>query len=142
MEPGHFTLTIDWIQDYEFRVKMDKEQFQEVLMDEPPPLGKDKAPNASRFLAAAVGNCLSASLLFCARKSRVEIVGVHTEVTVRYTRNEQGRIRIGKIDVQVEPRFAETDPARMQRCLEIFEDYCVVTQSVRKGIDISVSIKQ
>jgi len=110
--------------------------------DEPPPLGKDKAPNASRFLAAAVGNCLSASLLFCARKSRVDIEGVHTEVTVHYARNEQGRIRIGKIDVQVEPRFAESDPAKMQRCLEIFEDYCVVTQSVRKGIDISVLVKR
>jgi len=142
MEPGHFTITLDRIQDYEFRVRMDKEQFQELLMDEPPPLGKDKAPNASRFLAAAVGNCLSASLLFCARKSRVDIESVHTEVTVHYARNEQGRIRIGKIDVQVEPRFAESDPAKMQRCLEIFEDYCVVTQSVRKGIDISVLVKR
>lgn len=51
MGPGHFTIALESIQDYEFRVKMDKEQFQELLMDEPPPLGKDRAPNASRFLA-------------------------------------------------------------------------------------------
>jgi uncharacterized OsmC-like protein len=29
----------------------------------------------------------------------------------------------------------------MARCLEVFEDYCVVTQSVRDGIDITVSVE-
>ncbi len=138
--PAHITISLENIKDYEFRVKFDKEQYEELEMDEPPPLGTDKAPNASRILAAAVGNCLCASLLFCARKSRAALRGVHAEVTLHYTRNQQGRVRIGKIEVRIQPSFEETDSTKAARCLEIFEDYCVVTQSVRSGITVSVSI--
>jgi uncharacterized OsmC-like protein len=140
-EPASFTISLELLQDYEFRVRFDREQFEELIMDEPAPLGLDKGPNASRILAAAVGNCLSASLLFCARKSRTDLRNLHTEVTVNYRRNETGRVRIGNMQVQIEPTFDEVDPARAQRCLEIFEDYCVVTQSIRKGIEVSVTVK-
>jgi len=50
-----FRISMDSIQDYRFRVRFDKEQYAELQMDEPPPLGGDSAPNASRILAAAVG---------------------------------------------------------------------------------------
>lgn len=39
-------------------------------MDEPEPVGSDVGPNASKVLAAAMGNCLTASLLFCLNKAR------------------------------------------------------------------------
>jgi hypothetical protein len=29
----------------------------------------------------------------------------------------------------------------MQRCLELFEDFCVVTQSVRAGINVEVDVE-
>ncbi|NIS65933.1 MAG: OsmC family peroxiredoxin, partial [Gemmatimonadales bacterium] len=32
------------------------------------------------------------------------------------------------------------EPDRVTRCLELFEDYCVVTASVRKGISTSVVV--
>jgi organic hydroperoxide reductase OsmC/OhrA len=110
-------------------------------MDEPPPLGKDKAPSASRILAAAVGNCLSASLLFCMRKARAEIKAIHTDVSVHMDRNEQGRLRIGKIEVAIDPKLEAADQAKLDRCLELFEDFCIVTQSVRRGIDVQVAVR-
>ncbi len=140
-ESRQFNITMDSVGDYEFRVRFDKESYDSLLMDEPPPLGNDRGPNASRILAAAVGNCLSASLLFCARKARVGIQSLRTSVAVNYSRNEQGRLRIGKMDVVISPQINPADLAKGRRCLELFEDYCVVTQSVRKGIDISVSVE-
>ena len=138
---GHeFTIGMDLVRDYCFRVRFDKDHYPELLMDEPPPLGGDSGPSASRVLAAAVGNCLSASLLFCARKARVDVQGVRTDVTVHFTRNERGRLRIGKIDVGIEPLLNAADKYKAQRCLELFEDYCVITQSVRSGIEISVNV--
>jgi uncharacterized OsmC-like protein len=105
------------------------------------PIGKDRAPNASRLLAAAIGNCLSASLLYCAEKSRANVMGLRTKVKVEHVRNEHGRLRIGKIHIEIIPDVDEMDRAKIERCLRMFEDFCVVTQSVRKGIDISVAVE-
>jgi uncharacterized OsmC-like protein len=140
-DAGFFSITLERVQDYEFRVKFDKAQFQELMLDEPPPLGKDAGPNASRLLAAAVGNCLSASLAFCSQKSRVPLHGLNTKVDVRLTRNEKGRLRIGNIDVEIEPVFEQVYAEKAKRCLGLFEDYCTVSQSFRAGIPISVSVK-
>ncbi len=140
-ESASFSITLERIQDYEFRVKFDKVQFQELMLDEPPPLGRDTAPNASRILAAAVGTCLSASLAFCAQKSRVQLHALNTRVDVWFARNEKGRLRIGKIDVAIEPKFDQADLEKVKRCVGFFEDYCTVSQSIRAGIPISVSIK-
>jgi uncharacterized OsmC-like protein len=140
-EPGQFSVSLDCIQDFEFCVKFDKAQYPDLIIDEPPPVGQDKGPNPSRLLAAAVGGCLSASLLFCARKLRLDMPGLHAEVRVRHTRNEKGRLRIGNIDVEIAPCIKEPDEQKLRRCLELFEDFCVVTQSVRKGIDVSVAVK-
>jgi uncharacterized OsmC-like protein len=140
-EPAQITITMDQIQDFQFRVTFDKEQYHELLMDEAPPLGQDSAPNPSRLLAAAVGNCLSASFLFSARKVRANLNSLHTTIKVWYARNEKGRLRIGKIEVEIEPKFDAADAEKIARCIGMFEDYCVVTQSVRTGIDISVTVK-
>ncbi|HUF25562.1 MAG TPA: hypothetical protein VMM18_01175 [Gemmatimonadaceae bacterium] len=53
---------------------------------------------------------------------------------------EAGRLRIGEIKVRLAPEIAEADVPRMTRCLEVFEDYCVVTQSVREGLEVSVQV--
>jgi uncharacterized OsmC-like protein len=140
-EPGQFSISLDCMQDFEFLVTFDDTQYPDLTTDEPEPVGSGKGPNPSRLLAAAIGGCLSASLLFSARKLRLNTAGLHAAVKVRQTRNEKGRLRIGKIEVEISPDIVEPDEKKLQRCLELFEDFCVVTQSVRKGIDVSVHVK-
>ena len=55
-------------------------------------------------------------------------------------RNERGRLRMGGLSVTLEPKVAPEDVSRMQRCLDIFEDFCVITQSVRQGLPVDVSV--
>ena len=55
-------------------------------------------------------------------------------------RNEKGRLRIGTLDVAINLDVADADPHRLKRCLELFEDYCVVTASVRRGIEVRVKV--
>jgi uncharacterized OsmC-like protein len=138
---SEFTISMDQVRDYEFRVRFDKEGLPDLIMDEPPPLGHDAGPNPSRILAAAIANCLSASLLFCARRARVEAGPIHAEVKMQIVRNENKRLRVGKVEVVIDPHLPDAEKEKAARCLEIFEDFCVVTQSVRQGIEIAVSVK-
>ncbi len=140
-ESRQFSVSLESIKDFEFRVKFDQTQIQDLILDEPAPIGQGSGPDPGRLLAAAVGGCLSASFLFCAQKLRLGMEGLHANVMVTHTRNEKGRLRIGKIDVQLEPRIKEPDDQKLQRCIDLYEDFCVVTQSVRNGLDVSVKVK-
>ena len=56
--------------------------------------------------------------------------------------NEQGRFRVSGIDVDLSPKLTVGDAARLARCEALFEDFCVVTQSVREGIDVKVNVSR
>jgi uncharacterized OsmC-like protein len=113
-----------------------------LQVDEPPPLGAGEGPNAAALLSAAVGNCLAASLAFCLNRSRVDVSGLDVEVQTRIVRNDAGRFRIGGITVKLKPGIGAGDPAKYARCLELFEDFCIVTASVRNGIPIDVAVER
>lgn len=134
-------ITLEQEADYAFRVRFDDTAIAELMTDEPPPLGKGEGPNPSRMLVVAVANCLSASMLFALRKFKNEPGKLVTTATAELVRNDKGRVRVGHIDVVV--RLAEGAEAHthLERILATFEDYCVVTESVRHGVDVSVRVE-
>lgn len=136
-----FSFTMDLDEGYRFLVDFDQEAVPALVLDEPAPLGSGSGPNASRLLAAAAGNCLSASLLFCARKGRIETGPIRTKITVHSGRNERGRLRIVRVQAEIDPQLPEAEKPKALRCLDLFEDYCVVTQSIRQGIPVEVTVK-
>lgn len=139
-EEKSFLLSLDRIRDFEFEVNFDWEHLEPLLLDEPEPIGHKKGPNAARLLGAAVGNCLSASLLFCLEKSRMELASIHTDVKGFLERNEKGRLRVTRLDVHITIDVPNEQTQRVGRCIEIFEDYCVVTASIKRGIEVNVLV--
>ena len=136
-----FGLELEQQEGFEFRVRFDWPGAPELLLDEPEPLGRRRGPNAARLVAAAVANCLSASLVFCLRsKFRQNPGPVRAMATGRLERNDKGRYRIAGIDVTVSLAEKFGDLPHQERCLEQFEDFCVVTQSIRAGIPVNVSV--
>ena len=127
---------------YKFEISFDEWDEGTVSMDEPAPLGDGSAPNASMMLSSAVGHCLSASLLFCLGKSRVEAEDIEADVETSLTRNEKGRWRIEGIKVIMKPTVKDSDREKLERCLSMFEDFCIVTASVREGIKVDVEIRK
>jgi uncharacterized OsmC-like protein len=140
-EAQRFALTLTLQDGYAFTVDFGNE-VAPLVADEHPPLGAGRGPNPARLLAAAVGSCLGSSLLFCLRKARVEVTELRTSVEGTIVRNAQGRLRIGEIRVRLAPQVAPEHHDRMGRCLELFEDFCIVTQSVRQGIAVDVQVEQ
>ena len=136
-----FALSMEKRERFLFDVTFDGPGWPVLRLDEPQPLGDGTAPNASRLLGAAVGNCLAASLLFCLQKARVPVAGLRAEVRGELARNDRGRLRIASVDVVLRPALGGGDASRVSRCLELFEDFCVVTQSVREGIAVQVSVE-
>lgn len=139
-ESYRFSLTLEQRQDFEFLVKFDWPGVPDLLLDEPEPLGHAAGPNAARLIAAGVANCLSASLLFCLRKFKQTPSTLRAEVTGELARNEHGRLRIGRFDVTIRLSDEAATLKHFDRCLSQFEDFCIVTESVRRGIPVGVRV--
>lgn len=136
-----FEVELELEEGYRFTVRFDLADVPPLRTDEPPPVGGGDGPNPSRLVAAAAANCLAASLLFCLRKARVEVSELRARVRAALVRNESGRLRIGELDVTLRPRVPEGAEAKLDRCLALFEDFCIVTQSLRSGIDVAVDVE-
>ncbi|HJX23233.1 MAG TPA: OsmC family peroxiredoxin, partial [Candidatus Bathyarchaeia archaeon] len=65
---------------------------------------------------------------------------LETTVKSGLKKNEEGRMRVGDLDVQIHLDVDPEDRLRASRCLRIFEEYCTVTPSVRSGIEVKVNI--
>lgn len=135
-----FQISLTLREGYEMSADFGLPGVEPLLFDEPAPLGAGHGPNAARVLASAVGNCLAASLLFCLRKARVDVQELRATVTGTMARNERGRLRITGLRVRLEPVVPADQHDRMARCVELYEDFCLVSQSVRQGIDITADV--
>ena len=138
---SEFTIDLERLENYKFKVKFDNESMGEIITDETRGVGGDgEGPNPSRLLAASTANCLMASLIFCLKKKKVELNDLKGEVTATVERVDK-RLRITGLDVNIHPDIDEDDKDKLEKCLDIFEDYCVVTQSIRNGIDVNVDVE-
>ncbi|EGV33973.1 OsmC family protein [Thiorhodococcus drewsii AZ1] len=139
-EEGRFTIHLEQGEGFQIKAAFDWKRVPDLLMDEPPPLGEQQGPNASRMLAAAAANCLSASLLYCVFKEEPPADCLTAEATCILVRNERKRLRIGSLEIKLIVADVVKEAARFKRCKALFEDFCVVSASIREGIPMRVSV--
>lgn len=112
-----------------------------AMVDEPPPLGDGAGPSPTQLLAAAVANCLSASLVFAHGKFKEDPGRLTTTATCEIGRNERNRLRVVAMKVTITLGVAAESLAHLDRALAQFEDFCTVSQSVQTGIPYTVTVK-
>lgn len=137
MDDSQFTISLKRIENFLFQI--DFGAFGNVLTDEPEPLGGGEGPNPSAMLAAAVANCLSASLLFALRKHKEDPGELTATVTGRIERVERFR-RVTGFDVQIRLGVPQESLPGLENAVAVFENFCTVTQSVRHGVPVTVEI--
>jgi uncharacterized OsmC-like protein len=137
---SRFTIELVQQSDFRFEARFDKPTMPPLVTDEPPPLGADAGPNPVRMLAASIANCLAASLLFAMRKFGNRPDPVRAVATLETVRNPQGRWRVGRVAVDLHLGLAAAEAKNLVRVLDQFEDYCIVTQSVRAAFPVDVRV--
>jgi uncharacterized OsmC-like protein len=110
------------------------------MTDEPAPLGQGKGPSPVQLLAAAVGNCLSDSLYFALAKFKQAPEPIRTVVHAEVGRNEEGRMRVLRIEAKLHLGVEAHQLEHLDRVLSQFEAFCTVTQSVGQGIPIHTRV--
>ena len=126
-------------QDYQFDIQFGA-GIPTVMGDEPAPLGAGLGPSPVQLLAAAVGNCLSDSLLFALRKFKQAPEPLHCDVRAEVGRNTEGRMRVLGINATLTLGVPAAGLQHLDRVLDQFEAYCTVTQSVGQGIPIGIEV--
>jgi len=138
MSESAVTVRLEQAQDYQFDI--DFGVGPRLRADEPPPLGQGAGPNPLMLLGAAVGNCLSASLLFALRKFKQSPEPLHTDVKLLTGRNAEGRLRVQRIEVRLQLGVPAATLQHLDRVLGSFETYCTVTQSVVAAIPVDLEV--
>ena len=139
MSESNVRITLHQQQDYRFQVDFG-EGIAPLQADEPAPLGTGQGPSPVQLLAAAVGNCLSDSLLFALRKFKQAPEPLHCTVDAEVGRNEQKRLRVLKMTAALHLGVPASSLEHLNRVLDQFEAYCTVTQSVGQGIPIELQV--
>ncbi|NVM55070.1 MAG: OsmC family protein [Candidatus Helarchaeota archaeon] len=134
---------VEWVDDLTFKLDFQNPSLPELFIDETHDVNSPEAigPDPSKLLISAVMGCLNASFAFCLKKSRIPLKGMKAKGELTSKRNEEGYWRVSEIDVDLSPEIEKGGP-RFEKCIEIFHKYCTVTQSVRQGIPVNVTINK
>ena len=125
---------------YAFKVSFEGAALEPLHTDEAAPLGGGNGPGPSDLLLAGVANCLAASLVFALRKFKNTPGPIRAEITANKERNAEGRWRIPRAQVVITLADTAASLEHFERVLAQFEQFCIVTQSVREGIEVDVAI--
>jgi len=139
MSASSIRVELKQLENYQFSIDFGQQE-KAWISDEPPPLGGGQGPSPSQLLAAAVGNCLSDSLLFALRKFKQSPEPMRTEVLAEIGRNAEGRLRVLSISVGLHLGKEAADFEHLDRVLGQFEAFCTVSQSVGQGIPILATV--
>jgi uncharacterized OsmC-like protein len=139
MSEGNIRVELAQQQDYSFNVAFGA-GVPQLLVDEPPPLGGGKGPSPKQLLAAAVGSCLSDSLLFALRKFKQNPEPITCSVETLIGRNAQGRLRVAEMKAVLTLGVPAASLEHLDRVLDQFEAFCTVTQSVGAAVPIEVQV--
>jgi uncharacterized OsmC-like protein len=137
-EHNTFSLSVELLEDFVFKVDFD--EFGYIITDEAPPLGEGEGPNPARLVGAAVANCLCASFLFALKKKKQVLPSIDAAVEGKLGKVD-GFWRIVSINVAITADTDAVDKEMLETALQQFEDFCIVTQSIRQGIPIQVELK-
>ncbi len=125
-----------------FKCELGQIKMSDLYIDEQHKKSKDKVgPNPSKLLALSVLGCMSASFAFCLQKKDFSLSDFEGKAFIISKRNEKGIWRIKKIKIELHPKIDTPKMReRADQCQKFFEQFCIISESLKKGIEIETNL--
>ena len=95
----------------------------------------------TKLLALSVLGCLSLSFSFCLQKENFSLSEFDGKAEVIIMRNDKGFWRVKKINVEMIPKIDTPEMRkRADQCRKFFEQYCIISESLRSGFEVNVNL--
>ncbi|MFX0083421.1 MAG: OsmC family protein [Candidatus Hodarchaeota archaeon] len=96
----------------------------------------------TKLLASSVLGCLAASFSFCLQKKNFSLSGFEGKAEVTIARNDKGYWRVRNINIELNPKIDTPEMRkRADQCEKFFEQYCIISESLRTGFEVNVNLK-
>lgn len=126
---------------------LNREYNQTMHTDEPPDLGhsfkkggRGEAPSAFDYLIAAGMGCQINTLEQMLHKARITEYEIEGECT-GFTVQKENIKRIQKLELEITLAVPEAKESQARRCLDVYEQGCVVGETLKRGLDFDVEKK-
>ncbi len=126
-----------------FKCDLGQLKIQNLYIDEKHKQETERiGPSPAKLLALSVLGCLAASFTFCLQKKDFTLSNLEGKAEVTIARNDKGFWRVKKIDIIIIPKVGDPKMRkRVDQCRKFFEQYCIISESVRNGIDLNVNLE-
>lgn len=134
-------IKVNWINDFGFRAEV--RHFKNILIDEPRSFkGKDRGPSPVEYILVGIGGCLGSSFIFCLEKNNFEIKELNIVVDGKMThRKPYNHLELVNVSVELNILdFEGKSKKKFDKCLEIFREYCIISNSLIRGLPIDVKV--
>ena len=126
-----------------FKCELGNVKMQDLYIDERNKKKNEKiGPSPIKLLALSVLGCLAASFEFCLQKKGFTLSDLDGRAEVTFIRKNKDFWRIKKIDIDLLPKIDNTEMRKsVAQCKNLFEQHCIISESLRKGMEINVNLK-
>lgn len=126
-----------------YRCDLGQIQMNDLFIDEQHKKTIEKiGPNPSKLLALSVLGCLATSFTYCLQRENFSLSDIEGTAVITSKRNEKGFWRLKNIDVKLNPKIDNVEMRkRADQCRKFFEEFCVISESIREGIEIKLNLE-
>lgn len=131
-------ITLDYSEKLHFTASA--RNFEDIHVDEPESFhGSNLGPSSVEYILIGIGGCLGSSLIYCLQKKKVQVdeLSLIVEGIIKHV-GPKMHLKLIEINVEINFKAKKTFSQEVENCLNVFQDYCVVTNSLLNGIPINV----
>jgi uncharacterized OsmC-like protein len=125
-----------------FKCDLGQINMDDLYIDEQHKKSQEKiGPNPSKLLALSILGCMSASFAFCLQKKNFSLSDFNGKAFIISKRNHRGFWRIKEIKLELHPKIDTPEMReRANKCQKFFEQFCIISESIKEGIKITTNL--